>query len=225
MKIQHIYIVAISAICGLLMWYTSLYNGSIAKVIFPQTDSANFEPAMVTSLKSVRCGYVPAADRWESIPISTHREIFRSTGSYLSYSSSSSSLCSTIGNNGSGIALLSDASVRSYGGSAISGAICGSSATMSSASVPFSTGGIRCAVSMPSTQLSPLSNSRGFTTVASVIGGGELTEEEQAYLAPRRSPGVPDTAPVGDAVVPLLLLACCFLYHKRRVFVNNHSKR
>ncbi|MGN1239963.1 MAG: hypothetical protein ACI4TV_03705 [Paludibacteraceae bacterium] len=70
--------------------------------------------------------------------------------------------------------------------------------------------------------VSPLRNKdtyHGFTTVASELSGSTLADDTDVQDVPSRrnvSPGVPPFAPVGDAVLPLLLLMAIHIGRKSR---------
>ena len=220
MKIRSIYIFIAVALYLLLVWHTFVYigyqkQGEMVSVGVLQEG----QPIMVSPSCSVRNEYIPAANDWVSVQINTPRDIFRSTGAYSSNVSYATPASPSL-NKGATIKLLSDARVSSYGGTSNNGIRPSSSSASSYAAPSAAPGPAVSGISTTSALLSTLGNSQGFTTVASEISGGELTEDVQSYSAPRRSPGVPSLAPIGDALMPLLLLSLLYMIWKRKQHIK-----
>ena len=214
MKVRYFYIFIVVALYLLLVWHTFVNVGYMENGIGVEVLHEE-KPWSVSSVCSVRNKYTPAANDWVSVQINTPRDIFRSTASsYLVVASATRTSPSQA--HGGAMRLLSDARMNSYGGTPNNGIRPSSSASVSSQSASAMVSeSVVGGIASTSALLSTLSNSQGFTTVASEISGGELTEDVQSYSAPRRSPGVPSLAPIGDALMPLLLLSLLYMIWKR----------
>lgn len=109
---------------------------------------------------------------------------------------------------------LSDARLHSYGTQGPSGGGGGGGSRRHKTSSP-NTGGAVSASGIAA--LSPLrANSyyHGFTTVASELSGTTIADDTDTQDIPSRqkkTPGVPTTAPVGDTILPLLLLMTIYI--------------
>lgn len=170
------------------------------------------------------------------VPIvqSVSSTLFRSTGGVVAscpaesfsvgHSSSGTVLSSpTLAQNTRHCYATSSARLHSYGAQGSSGGgVAGGSRSRKTSSP--STGG---AVSVSGfAGISPLrgnSSYHGFTTVASELNGTTLadaTDGQDISPRPLKSPGVPGIAPVGDAVMPLLLLMAIYIGVKKKRLPN-----
>ncbi|MGM9811128.1 MAG: hypothetical protein ACI30J_09720 [Paludibacteraceae bacterium] len=231
MKRKYIGFTFVMAVCCYYVAIMRLIGTSSDSAIAWEIPSAN-SPSSLQGNIGRMCATAPAysnATYTEDIPwiqTSTHSR-FRSTSSVLPSAPVKSA---SIDRHTTDIALAyptplqsiglgyaaSDARLHSYGTQGGSGTAGGRSHRTSSKG----TGNFASVSGIAS--LSPLRGNNsyhGFTTVASELNGTTIADDTDVQDVPSRrnvSPGVPPFAPVGDAVLPLLLLMAIHIGRKSR---------